>query len=110
MMKRVLYLGLDPSRYPIEGQLIHYPMIKIVPRPLESLIDAFQAMSLYTHCIFTSKNAVNIFFNVLDHLAISKESLERMEILAVGKVTAHVLYVRGMPADFIAREECQEGI
>ena len=45
----VLYLGLDPSRYP--RPVLHYPILKIVPR-------AVTVPDSYTHLLFTSRQAV----------------------------------------------------
>lgn len=96
---KVLYLGTDPSHFQTDGVLMHYPVIKIVPRPFQEIKLFFDDLPLYTHLIFTSKNAVEIFFNYGYLLPPS------LIVIAVGKVTAQ--YVK---ADFVAQDETQEGI
>lgn len=92
-MKKILYLGTDPSHF--KGQnVLHYPVIKIVPRTID-----ISDLSLYTHIIFTSKNAVKVFFSQVSSLPPS------LKVIAIGKVTAEHIQ-----ADMIAQEETQEGI
>lgn len=106
-MKKILYLGTDPSSYKCEGKIIHYPVIKIVPR--NDLSTAFSQLSTYTHLLFSSKNTVHVFFQQLDKLDISKKFLETITIIAIGTVTAsHVK--KYAPCHFIAEEETQEGM
>ena len=56
-MKTILYLGSDPSHFLGEGNLIHYPVIQMIPRSKESLEvqQAFAGFSTYTHIIFTQQ-------------------------------------------------------
>ena len=91
--KRILYLGTDPSRFSWAGTIVHYPVIKIIPRkaPLPDLTP-------FTHLIFTSKNAVQCFFDL-------GGTTEGKHVIAVGSVTACHL-----PGALVAKEETQEGI
>lgn len=116
-MKTILYLGTDPSQHilsPASARLIHYPVIKIVPRPINhpELIQAFSSMDEYTHLIFTSKNAVQVFFDNLtllpDPIPVSRLCLKK--VIAIGKVTASYLAARGLPAHVVSSEETQEGV
>lgn len=93
-MSKVLYLGLDPARFKCAGELIHYPVIKIVPRPF-TLPDLNQV----THLLFTSRSAVKIFLE-------GAEILEQHIVIAVGEETAEVL----PRADHIACDETAEGV
>lgn len=88
-----LYLGTDPT--PTFDKIIHYPVIKIVPRQRVELPS-------YTHVIFTSKNAVDIFCD--------RYKIADKQIIAIGKITAERLLRRGLKPDLIAEEETQEGI
>lgn len=109
-MKKVLYLGTDPSYY--EGkkaQIIHYPVIRIVPRMNSFVQSAYSNLSECTHLLFTSKNAVQVFFQQFTSLGLSKDLLQPMIIIAIGQVTAN--YVKKhIRCSFIAEEETQEGI
>jgi uroporphyrinogen-III synthase len=115
-MKTILYLGTDPTRFRSQGhakdRIIHYPIIKIVPRSLAhpELKQAYAALSEYTHLIFTSKNAVKIFFGHLADLKQSADVLKIKTTIAIGKVTAAYLAATGIPLQFVAHEETQEGI
>ena len=112
-MKTTLYLGTDPVHYEsqgkVTGNMVHYPVIKIVPRPLDNpeIVQAYQDLDRYTHLIFTSKNAVRIFFSHLDSLQLN---LKKKTLIAIGNVTADHLAARGHPPQFIAEQESQEGL
>jgi len=76
----ILYLGLDPSRYP--RKVFHYPVIRTVPVGALG-VEAKVAWSSATHVLFTSRSAVKHW------LALS--SVEGKEVLAVGPATAALL-------------------
>lgn len=92
--KKVLYLGLDPTHFKTFGQIIHYPVIKTIPRKITISIDQ------YTHIIFTSKTTVKYLPNIL----------KSQFIIAIGNITAKHLTERGFPPHVIAEDETQEGI
>lgn len=102
-MKRVLYLGTHPASYLADGLLIHYPVIKLIPRPIPPHI--LEDMPGYTHLIFTSKNAVAIFFQTVGKIGLSGKA-----IVAIGQSTASRLALEGCLPTHIAQEETQEGI
>ncbi len=116
-MKTVLYLGTDPSQYLSKlarFTIIHYPVIKIVPRPIDhpKIIEAFSDIDDYSHLIFTSKNAAAVFFDNLSLLPdpIPVSRLHLKTVIAIGKVTASYLSACGLPADLVSSEETQEGL
>jgi uroporphyrinogen-III synthase len=109
-MKTTLYLGTSPAHFAFEGHLIHYPIIKIVPKKIEEVKHAYDLLDHYTHLIFTSKNTVRVFCEHLDLLGISKEKLSQKWIIAIGKVTEMHLSLRGLSVDLVAEEETQEGV
>ena len=109
-MKKILYLGTDPSNYKDqEGQIIHYPVIAIVPRNDLNIKAAYSKLCIYTHLLFSSKNTVQIFFQQLDEFSISKDFLHSITILAIGKVTAKHIREHTQ-CHLIAHEETQEGM
>jgi len=109
-MKKVLYLGTDPSYYKVKGaQIIHYPVIQIVPRMDSYVQAAYSKLASYTHLLFTSKNTVQVFFQQLNSLGISKDLLEPITIIAIGQVTASYIK-KHIHCSFIAEEETQEGM
>ena len=115
-MGTTLYLGTDPSAFESEGNfkghLIHFPVIEIVPKPLEDpeLKRAWDDLGEYTHLIFTSKNAVSVFYSHLESQKISVEMFSNKTLIAIGKVTAAHLDMRGLKPNHIAEQEQQEGV
>lgn len=111
-MKRVLYLGTDPSHFEGQGNVIHYPVIKVIPRMLThpEIQSAFAAFEEYTHLIFTSKNTVEIFCKHLTTLSKRLENCTAKTVIAIGKVTAAHLLSHGIVPKWTAEEETQEGI
>ncbi|HSW86676.1 MAG TPA: uroporphyrinogen-III synthase [Rhabdochlamydiaceae bacterium] len=111
-MKTILYLGSDPPHFSAEGRVIHYPVITIVPRSLDSpeIKNAFEKIAQYTHVLFTSKNGVKVFFDLFDQLHFSRDILIKKQILAIGRVTAYALSSYAIFPNYIAKEETQEGM
>lgn len=112
MSKRILYLGLDPSNQSGDGQITHWPIIKIVPRPItepaiqQALIDFEQ----YTHILITSKNTVGILCDYMAQLGISQHAWTEKITLGVGTVTGKHLKACGIIPTAIAKEETAEGL
>src|SRR5579871_5729882 len=102
-MKTILYLGTDRAHYKSEGHLIHYPVIKIVPRSLKPHVYA--EMNEFTHVIFTSKNAVKVLFEQMKPDCIAGKTF-----IAVGSVTAMHLRRLNLFPQLTSPEETQEGI
>ncbi len=103
MVKKILYLGTDPSHYKTDHLLIHYPVIKIVPCPKEKVTPYLENWDAYTHVVFTSKNGVAVLASYgLDY--------SNKMVVAIGSVTAATLEKQKIAPDWIAEEETQEGI
>lgn len=97
----ILYLGLDPSRYPQSRKLLHYPVIRTEKIHSESFLQAKVLWPQFTHVIFTSKTAVSYWFE--------EETGEGKIVIAVGKSTAEELEKRGIDP-LVAKRETQEGV
>ncbi len=110
-LRSVLYLGTDPTFFLRQGwdfdRFVHYPVIKVVPRPLGEVREAFMALPTVSHLLFTSKNAVAPFFA---HLHALQLSMEGKSLIALGASTAYHLEKQGKKADIIPEEESQEGL
>ena len=104
-----LYLGSNPNYFDAKGEIVHLPLIKIVPRDftLFSIKTAIDDLGDYTHIIFTSKNGVAVFFDLLKFYDLE---LTHQKIIAVGQVTENALKARAAAPDLVAKEETQEGI
>jgi uroporphyrinogen-III synthase len=112
MAKRILYLGLDPCHYKGQGEVTHWPIIQIVPRPISdpAIREALQNFDHYSHIIVTSKSTVAILRNYLPQLGIDLQKWAQKLTLAIGQVTARHLHVCGITPYRIAQEETAEGI
>lgn len=110
--KQILYLGLDPTYYQANGQITHWPIIQIVPRPLTdlTLYQVLKEFACYSHVIVTSKSTVVILKDYLSQMGISLDTWAAKTTLAVGKITAKHLYACGITPAKIAQEETAEGL
>jgi uroporphyrinogen-III synthase len=110
-MKKILYLGLDPRRYPHEGELFHLSLIHTHPRPFEGRIkEAFEKLHLYTHVLFTSRTPLPIYQEYAFRAHFPKEALAQKIYLCIGKGSAAGLEEVGLKATAIAQEETGEGV
>lgn len=91
---KILYLGLIKKN----DYTIHYPIIRIVPFPLNLVKNFFDQLPTCTHCILTSQTAAKLF---LDYA----QSYSHLTFIAVGKSTGALL-----PNPIIAQEETGEGV
>ncbi len=108
-MSKLLYLGLNPTHFQTEKNLVHLPIIQIVPRDYNRLEikDKFQDLSAYTHIIFTSKSAVKCFSQCLEHFQMQ---LDKQQLVAIGSRTAEKIKEFGMLPTWVAKKATQEGI
>lgn len=105
-MKRILYLGLDPTRYPHEGELVHFPIIRVVPRPFEGEIKtAFAQLPECSHVLFTSRTAVSLFLTYTDF-----EQRAGKTYICVGQGTDKRLAEARVHSAHVAEEETGEGV
>lgn len=109
-MKKVLYVGLDPSHCHVEGEITHLPLIKIVPRPIDAVRKAFEKFQSSTHVILTSKSAVQIMANYLPYFGYTVQNWVAKVHYVVGQVTAEHLQKCGIGPVIIAKEETAEGL
>lgn len=111
-MKKILYTGLDPSHYHSEGELIHIPLIQIVPRlPDDPQIQkSMKNFNQYTHVIITSKSTIPILINYLNLFNFTIVDWTSKVTVAVGGVTAQHLQKSGISPNIVAKEETAEGI
>lgn len=108
----LLYLGTDPVKYESDATVTHCKMIEIVPRKFDNFEIKHQIADIleYTHIIFTSKNAVNIFMDALHFYGYSKRCLQGKEYLVIGSSTASALKKIGISHMHLAKKETQEGV
>lgn len=104
---RILYLGLDPSHFPVPGTVFHYSVIQTRPKKTEEILPHFQNLDTYNHFLFTSKTTVELFFNLLsqEEIAFPKNATS----IAIGLITQEHLVQRGIKS-LLAPDATQEGI
>ena len=108
--RKILYLGLDPSRYESQGELVHLPLIRTVARSFEGVLKKkFKVLEHYTHVVLTSRTAVSIFMKYASKAGFS-HLLREKTYLSVGQATTKLLHERGISAIHTAEEECGEGV
>lgn len=110
--KSILYLGLEvPEKYQSD-QVLHYPIIKTIPRRADetNIQTICTEFSRFTHAVFTSKNAVRIFLHLAFANGVLMTHIQEKFVIAVGKSTAQVLLNSGKSANLIAAQETSEGI
>ncbi|MCC5832019.1 MAG: uroporphyrinogen-III synthase [Chlamydiales bacterium] len=98
--KKILYFGLDPSRYESNEEIIHFPLIETRPLPYERV--KFYFTSPHSHLLFTSRTAVSYYFGY--------GGRGDKICLCVGKATAQRLAEFGVEAAHVAKEACGEGV
>lgn len=110
--RKILYLGTDPTHYTGQGTLIHYPVIQIVPRKSsdERVNQALSNIDKFTHLIFTSKNAVEVFFSFANEKKISLDVFQTKQFISIGSVTTRYLMRYGITPYITSCEETQEGL
>lgn len=93
------------------ASVIEFPTIEITPeKDLGNLHHAFRNIDSYTWIIFTSVNAVEIFFNEMMAYGLDIRSLKGISICAIGPATCESLFKRGIKADVVPAEFMAEGL
>lgn len=100
--RRALYVGLDPSRWPHRENLIHYPVIRTEKIDSTELQEALRLWPQFTHVIFTSRSAVNHWFEK------RAGSFDKI-FIAIGEGTAEELRKQNLKP-LLSPEPTQEGI
>ena len=102
-MKTALYFGLDPSRFSYDGKIVHFPLIHIVPRPIEEIQKGFLTLPSFTHILLTSRVAARL---LLAHS--SYDALHKKHFLTIGAATAAL--ITELPHLFVAPCPTAEGM
>ena len=93
------------------GNPIEIPTIKIQKvednKELEVEIDKIKD---YTYILFSSKNAVDIFFDKLNEMGYDSRVLCNSKICTVGVETAKAIKLRGIIADIVPKKYVAEGL
>lgn len=107
----ILVTGNQTEHYGQIGRVIHQPLIhieKIYPDQL--LDDQLNRLNQFDWLFFTSRYAVNFFFEVLEKKGKDSRILSGLRIASVGNVTSGALRLFGIIPDLQATEESSEGL
>ena len=94
----ILYLGTDPSRFPRQEKLVHFPVIRVMPLPLAE--EVRRELTCITHVLVTSPNTAHFLW----------KEFRGKTLLAIGKGTAAVLQSYDFRVSCVANPESQEGM
>lgn len=92
------------------GNAIEVPAIKIKEVENNGLDKAIENIKDYTTLVFTSENAVDIFFNKLFSLNKDIRSLSNLKIACIGNATAKAVKEKGIIADFVPEKFVAESL
>jgi uroporphyrinogen-III synthase len=110
LKKQILYLGLDPSRYPHDGHLLHLPLIQTTPSPYQGEIQkAFERLDNYTHVLFTSRTPIPIYEAYAQAAGFSTQ-LKKKIYLSIGQATTQRLTEFALTPSYTAQEQTGEGV
>ncbi len=93
------------------GNPIEIPTIKIekIENNIE-LENEIKQIQAYSYIIFSSKNAVEIFFDKLNEMGYDCRALYNIKICAVGSETAKYIKSRGINPDIVPKKYVAEGL
>lgn len=93
------------------GKALEFPTIEIAPvKDNEKLIAAFKNIKEYTYLVFTSPNAVEIFFEALEKSGKDARALAHFKIAVIGEATRKALKQRGICADMMPDKAVAESL
>ena len=108
---RVLVTGTSVEKYGHLGDIGHSPLIKLnPPDSYEELDQVIQKISEFNYLIFTSRYAVQYFFNRLFFLHCDIRVLAAIKIASIGKITSVKLAEYGIIPDLEAKDESSLGL
>ncbi len=109
--KRVLFTGLSAKRYYLKGTYFHQPMVKIKPLDDYTRFDRqIKEIPGFDWIVFTSRYAVQYFFQRLNKAGFDTRSLRDIKIAAIGSSTAERLKDLGVNPDLIPGVESSKGL
>jgi uroporphyrinogen III methyltransferase / synthase len=107
----VLVTGLTADQYQNLGNVIHQPLIEIVPIEMpENFFRFIQFVNNYKYIIFTSRNSVKHFMEWVNSIGCSANSLSSNTIVSIGAVTTTELLKHGITPNIQPELDSSHGI
>lgn len=102
LTKKLARLGAD---------VLEFPTIRIRPAADTRAIDsAIASLDGFAWVVFTSQNAVSIFFERLSHLKLDARAFRSCRVAAIGPATAEALEARSIRPDLVPGEYIAEAL
>ncbi|MDP3732221.1 MAG: uroporphyrinogen-III C-methyltransferase [Candidatus Omnitrophota bacterium] len=109
--KRILFTGLSQERFFLKGGYFHLPLIKIEPRADYREFDNYlKNIRQFDWIVFTSRYAVQYFFERLNKVGYDSRALKDINIAAIGNSTKNKLLDFGICADLVPKNESSKGL
>lgn len=115
---RILFTGTNPRRFRHLGEILHQPLIKIVPLENDSEAEReVKRIDKYHWIIFTSRYGVKYFFDTLAKGKGQRTKASKflafnamLKVCVIGKATANKLKEYGIRANCVSKDESSRGI
>jgi uroporphyrinogen-III synthase len=103
--------GLSSELRELGATVVEIPFIEIRrPRSYRPLDQALRRLSEYDWLILTSVNGVKALWERLEYLKLNNESVEHLQVAAIGPATKHAIEKRGMHVDVMPEEYVAESV
>jgi uroporphyrinogen-III synthase len=111
-MKEILYLGTSLRNFPRKEEAIHYPVIKLIPKNItdERVVICLKKIKSFSHFLFTSKNTVDILWDLCEKLSIDPISSLEGRSVSIGDFTTNALREKGVEPAWQSLDSTQEGL
>jgi uroporphyrinogen III methyltransferase / synthase len=108
---RVLVTGTNPDKYAYLGQVVHTPLIEILPlKDYGFVVERLPKINDFDWIIFTSKHAVRYFLQAFTDNDIDIRWLAGSKIISIGAATSRELRANRLVVDLEAEQETTSGI
>ncbi|TET39557.1 MAG: uroporphyrinogen-III synthase [Planctomycetota bacterium] len=111
---KILFTGLDPTRFRMLGKLIHRPALQLVRneagyRALPDIIEKL-TRGAFDWIVFTGRPAVEPFISAVEDFKLDAAALDGTRIAAAGAGTEECLTECGLRVDAVPSEPGKRGI
>lgn len=108
---KILVTGTNSNKYEYLGEIVHTPMVEILPlRDYQSIIDQLPEKNDFDWIIFTSKHAVRYFLQAFSDNDIDIRWLTGSSIISIGAATTRELRANRLICELEAEKESTSGI
>jgi len=111
-LSKLLYLGTSLEFFSSDKEVIHYPVLRLIPKSAKEkrVFFCLHKLLFFSHVLFTSKNSVEILWNLCHQLAIDPSLCLQGKCISIGPSTSAVLRAKGVEPLKEALESTQEGM